>query len=776
MGESSSVTNRNRIPLFEGNNFNNWRFRVESALDERDLLVYIQSDINGLLTAAANNTEREKIRKEEKACKNIIVQSVHDCQLENIKGKSSAKEMIETLASIYERKSIASQLLLRRQLLTMKFDEVNDIADHFVEFDRRIRDLKSAGAKLEENDIVCNLLITLPEAYDNLVIAIETMDQTKVTLDFIKGRLLDEYNKRKPSSSSNAKVISSAMQTNITCFKCGQAGHKIAQCKSKKQQWKRNKGKKETTERDGANMAETSVSLCAVAGHVMTSFIDDAVDAGENAACKATVNESMQIKFVLDSGASEHMANCEKYFECLKVINPIGISVAKRDAVLYAKKRGDIHIKTYYNGDCDTKIIRDVLFVKDLKTNLLSIRSMTRHGIRVIFNDDFAYAMLEKKIIFVARAVNKLYEVNFSIEKGEFAGLTKAENKTISSQKFWHFRLAHLNMADIKKLVDGDMVNGIGGLKINLNERFCEPCIMGKQTKLPFPKCNSPRSNRMLQLIHSDVCGPITPQAYDGSKYFVTFIDDYSKASMVYCIKRKSEVIIKFKEYVAMAEALHNQKIACLKADNGGEYVSNEFKTFCHEKGIRLNYTVPYNPEMNSVAERLNRTLVERVRTMLIAGNVDKSFWSEAVLGANYIKNGSPTSSYGDQFLKKTPAGIWFGEKPDISNLRVFGAMCYNLVPAEKRTKLDEKSKKCIMMGYAGHKSYRLWDADSKKIIIGRNVIFDEGSILDAQKVFELSNSEADNNNENIVHAPRYQQGRYRSHQRNPRCKRGRHR
>lgn len=133
---------------------------------------------------------------------------MHDCQLENIKDKSSAKEMIETLASIYERKSIASQLLLRRQLLTMKFDEVNDIADHFVEFDRRIRDLKSAGAKLEENDIVCNLLITLPEAYDNLVIAIETMDQTKVTLDFIKGRLLDEYNKRKPSSSSNTKVIS----------------------------------------------------------------------------------------------------------------------------------------------------------------------------------------------------------------------------------------------------------------------------------------------------------------------------------------------------------------------------------------------------------------------------------------------------------------------------------------------------------------------------------------------------------------------------------------
>lgn len=117
----------------------------------------------------------------------------------------------------------------------------------------------------------------------------------------------------------------------------------------------------------------------------------------------------------------------------------------------------------------------------------------------------------------------------------------------------------------------------------------------------------------------------------------------------------KSEVFQKFKEFVAMAEAQHCTKvkrldcstIAKLKADNGGEYISNELKAFCRERGIQIIYTVPSNPERNGVAERLNRTLAEKARTMLLAANLEKRFWNEAVVTANYIKNRSPTSAYG---------------------------------------------------------------------------------------------------------------------------------
>jgi len=112
--------------------------------------------------------------------------------------------------------------------------------------------------------------------------------------------------------------------------------------------------------------------------------------------------------------------------------------------------------------------------------------------------------------------------------------------------------------------------------------------------------------------------------AYDGTRYFVTFIDDFLRASMVYCIQRKSEVLDKFKDFVAKTEVLHSCKIAKLKADNDGEYTSNEFKQFCKEKGIQMIFTVLYNPEMNSVAERLNRTLQERATTMLITSGMEQ--------------------------------------------------------------------------------------------------------------------------------------------------------
>lgn len=355
----------------------------------------------------------------------------------------------------------------------------------------------------------------------------------------------------------------------------------------------------------------------------------------------------------------------------------------------------------------------------------------------------FARASLNGEIIFIAHAVNKLYEVIFYIDRDAFAGFSGEKISNNISSKYWHHRLGHLNFADMKKLADRKMVNGLEKLNVNLDEKFCESCIMGKQAKLPFSQRKQIRSNRVLQLIHSDVCGPIADTGYDGSRYFVTFTDDYSRATMVYCIERKSQVFSMFKQFVAMSEALHGCKVAKLRSDNGGEYISDEFKRFCNEKGIQLDYTVPYNPQMNSIAERLNRTLVEKARTMLNTCNLDKKFWPEAILTSNYIKNRSPTSAYGKQFINKTPAELWFGIKPNLSNLRVFGSDCYNLIPSEKRSKLDEKSVKCIMLGYASNSAYRLWNTESNKLIIGRNVIFNENSIMNKQNIMELSHSEA---------------------------------
>ena len=225
----------------------------------------------------------------------------------------------------------------------------------------------------------------------------------------------------------------------------------------------------------------------------------------------------------------------------------------------------------------------------------------------------------------------------------------------------------------------------------------CEGCLMGKQNRLPFPKKSVSKSSKPLDLIHSDVCGPLSVSSMGGSRYFMTLIDDYSKYHTVYALKRKDEAFAKFKEFAEVVENRFGTKIKSLRSDNGGEYISDEFIRFLKDRGIVHETTNPHTPQQNGVAERANRTLMETVRYLLHQANVPLRFWAEALSVATHLKNRSPTSCFGGE----TPHQRWWGEKPDVSNLKVFGCIAYVHVPSAKRTKLDMKSTKCIFMGYS---------------------------------------------------------------------------
>lgn len=733
----ANANNVTKISQFDGTNFSNWKYRVGILLDEKELKQFIETPLADILEAEKTATEHPKIKLKEKKCVSLLVQTIHDNQLEYVREKTLAKDMFDTLCSIFERKSVASQVLLRKQLLMMKYNESDDMINYLLTFDKRIRELKSTGATMEELDVVVHLLITMPKSYDNLVTALETMDQTKLTVEFVKTRLMDEYNKRtggvssSKSSGPGAMVAGAKSLDDIICYLCKKPGHFKAQCSRNKH---KKKGKQSANQASGGSES----TMCA--------FIDD--DVGESAAFNAQTNQNSDttgktIDFTLDSGATSHMANEEEHFSKLEQIDELKIAVAKKNQSICAKQRGDIAVKTFHDGDSSTTTMKDVLLVKDLKCNLMSIRALTKKGYRVVFEGDDAVVSINDKVKFIGHAEGNLYKVVFHVDNNVFAGYTGEGNLHKISQSLWHFRLGHLNTNDMKKLAS-KMADGFDRVNVESDLKLCESCVFGKQTRSSFPKNTNIRSSRILELIHSDVCGPMPTTAYDGSRYFVTFTDDFSRASIVYCIERKSEVLDKFKEFVAMAEALHGKRVAKLRADNGGEYTSNGFKDYCKQKGIQMLFTVPYNPEMNSVSERLNRTLQEKSTTMLLASGLDEKYWNEAIITANYIKNRSPTNAVGKQFETKTPAEIWFGRKPNLSHLRIFGSECYNHIPSEKRLKLQAKSTKCIMLGYgATFGTYRLWDIEQRKQILARNVTFNESSVLNRSKLIEIIDSEA---------------------------------
>ncbi|BBG96481.1 transposable element gene [Prunus dulcis] len=172
-----------------------------------------------------------------------------------------------------------------------------------------------------------------------------------------------------------------------------------------------------------------------------------------------------------------------------------------------------------------------------------------------------------------------------------------------------------------------------------------------------------------------------------------------------------------------MVELQSGFKVKCLRSDRGGEFTSSEFSKLCEEGGIQRQLTTTYTPQQNGVVERKNRTVVEMAKAMLHEKNMPYSLWAEAVHTAVYLLNRSPTKALENITLFEA----YSGRKPGIGHLKVFGSLCYVHVPTETRQKLDAKSVKGVFVGYAVcEKGYRVFDPFTKKLVLSRDVVFDE--------------------------------------------------
>lgn len=297
---------------------------------------------------------------------------------------------------------------------------------------------------------------------------------------------------------------------------------------------------------------------------------------------------------------------------------------------------------------------------------------------KVVFEGGRVEIQRGSKIIATGQRCEKLYELNFFVAKGECSSIYFSGQMTKATE-FWHRRYGHLRERNLSCLIKNGLVKGLdGSSSSDKSTMVCEPCVAAKQTRNPFTLQDERRSSRVLELVHSDVCGPVTPTGWNDHKYFVTFIDDWSRFTVVYLIHSKDEVVQRFQEYEAEMTAKFGNKISRFRSDNGGEYTCKEMQTFCKRKGIKMEFTVPYCPEQNGTSERMNRTLVEKARSMVFDSGISRKFWGEAVQTAAFLANRSPASAIGQ---KLTPYELFEGRKPDVSKLRVFGSRAYCHIP-----------------------------------------------------------------------------------------------
>ena len=331
---------------------------------------------------------------------------------------------------------------------------------------------------------------------------------------------------------------------------------------------------------------------------------------GDEDCLSVTDNE---VEWIIDTTASYHVTPNKEFFTSYR---PGDFGTVKMGNTSYSKivGNGDVCIQT--DVGCSLTL-RDVRHVPDLRLNVISGVALDREGYVNYFGNGKWKLTKGSLVASRGKVRSTLYRTVVKICGDELNA-----TKDGSSPNLWHKRLGHMSEKGLHILAKKALIPFTKGNNLNP----CDYCLFGKHHRVSFSKSSKRKSN-ILELVYSDVCGPLEMESLGGNRYFFTFIDDASRKVWVYLLKTKDQVYQFFQKFHALVERETENFVKCLRTNNGGEYTSKEFRNYCSAHGIGHEKTVPGTPQHNGVAERMNRTIVEKVRCMLKMAKLPKVFW-----------------------------------------------------------------------------------------------------------------------------------------------------
>ncbi|KAK9723639.1 hypothetical protein RND81_05G014800 [Saponaria officinalis] len=291
----------------------------------------------------------------------------------------------------------------------------------------------------------------------------------------------------------------------------------------------------------------------------------------------------------------------------------------------------------------------------------------------------------------------------FSSEQSRSLQCTSEDRCKVHSRiKLLHARLGHTSPAKLLRVAD--VHNG------ELKSFVYDTCVLAKLHKFPFERSVS-RAENAFELIHIDLWGPYMTPLLTGAHYFLTIVDDHTRVTWMFLLKTKLQVYSLIKE------------VKIIRSDNGIENVQNSCLELFASRGIIHQKSVPGVPQQNGRVERKHRHLVETAKAIMINAGLPKRFWGECLLGATYIINKLPSSVLD----WKVPAALLLQKPVAYDEMRVIGCLCFALVHSHQRDKFDPKGRKCVFLSYPhGQKAYKVYDLETHKILISRDVVFHE--------------------------------------------------
>lgn len=712
--------------------------------------------------------------------------------MNTIRRCTTVRQILTKLDDEYRPKSHAATTMARRKFYSMRVTETEDIAKYIRRFEECSDQLIDAGHMITDIEKIQQLIASLTKDYDIAVTNYYAhVRQHGESFQTLKRMLIDRYERdfddRKlmarysdvtkteaetektnlqrrerpprpnpPTTESDAERAKRRFkyQRPLTCKNCEGFGHYQSDCPSVlKENQKDTEKTSSETPTGGAKDKTSSFEREKSKAQVMMVNCT---------AAKSNNTSHLEKKhvFLLDSGAYKHMTRTWEYLtEVKKLAKPEKLSCASRSAPLEATHTGEmlIRVKNRF-GEENTLLLKEVLYVPQLDVDLLSENIITHNGqFLITFTRDYADIVNTEtnEITLSAKRCGDGKYVDFvpvlddrkpaaypvqapttstaEDDTATAAPPTEPETKEENEKWAWHRRMGHASGKYLNLLLENS--EGMPNIKFNNDDfRTCQICMKAKSTLLGHHTARR-KPTRRLEIVSSDILGPFTP-GRNGEKYVVTFIDNFSKYTCIALMKNKSDTAAAFARYHKNVESkFPGEKLHMLRADRAKEYITGTFRDYCTAAGIEIEETSPYSPQLNGTAERMNRTLTEKLRALLFESNLDYSYWPYAVEMAVFLINRSPTRT-NPNF--KTPFELWNGYRPDLKYLRTFGCTAYRHIPEEVRkqqvtakrrkgeiedAKLCPRAEKRILVGYTAT-GYVVLDTETGKTTSSCDVRF----------------------------------------------------
>ena len=760
-----------KIPRFHGrrdDDYNLWRHRLRAACRIKNVWSVVNTGTSDSSASATTETDAatptpssRTAAKREMAC-GIIISALGDAPLRVVMDvDDDPGKMLDLLDARYASNRTVSRIAVQTQLFRMSYSG-QDMASYVDQYTSLFSQLERMGkdAAIPESHKAPMLLASIdPNCFlESTAAALRTKESSELTWEYVATTLIDEYNAKRSSGAlgssssrhrwkskgrrkkskafvsdmkgdsdssdveSTARALAAALHTAnksrpLECDFCNRRGHTKDRCFVNPDN-PDNHLPKQLLEKLSASSVHANAAM---QNKKKAGGSEKFEIAGMSIADNESSGPDLCPTF-LDSGASAHCFQSSVQFVpgSLTSCAPRVIALADKSTVV-ANQVGEV-LLSFENANLR---LTDVLLVPEMGYNLVSCGRLADKGIESRFSSESVSLILVEKEFLIGSGCRQERNGMYVLPSPDVQGLPSVNALVASADSesiLWHLRLAHMNFRDLQDA--HKYAEGVPELK-NTDE-ICRACSLGKAHKLPFhghfEQCNSPG-----EIVHSDVVGKLEPSYPDGYRYFATFMDGHSRYLFVAFMVNRSDLYDSFDAVSTMFQKLGGVPIKSLHSDGAKEYVRLQQEV--SSNGVNVSFSAPYTPEHNAIAERVNRTLVEAARTLLIQANLPGCLWPFALKQVVYVRNRVRHSAVGN-----TPFFLFSNKTPSLKGIRVFGCTAF-VLRQPRASKFEPRAYEGVYLESLGHGVYKVLvidDDGTPRLVVSRHVKFDENRFIGA--------------------------------------------